>query len=254
MTLQNTLLGSKTAIITGATGGIGAGITEKFLQAGAKVVISGTNTAKLETFKESLLKKFDKAEIFVKACNLGEKSEIESLVKEGTEMLGGKLDILVANAGITKDGLILRMSEEDWDSVLDINLKSAFLLSKDAVKIMMKQRYGKIVLISSVVGLSGNPGQVNYCSSKAGMIGFAKSLAQEVASRNITVNCIAPGFIASPMTDVLTEDQKKTILSKIPSGRLGNVMEVAEASLFLASDMSSYITGQTISVNGGMYM
>jgi 3-oxoacyl-[acyl-carrier protein] reductase len=247
-------LKGKTAIITGATGGIGASITERFLEAGAKVVISGTNQGKLEAFKDTLLTKFKDAEIFIKSCNLGEKSQIEALVKEGVEMLGGRLDILVANAGITKDGLILRMTEEDWDSVLDVNLKSAFLLSKDAVKIMMKQRYGKIVLISSVVGLSGNAGQVNYCASKAGMIGFAKSLASEVASRNITVNCVAPGFIASPMTDVLTEEQKKAILSKIPSGRLGSGGEVADASLFLASDMSSYITGQTLSVNGGMYM
>ena len=247
-------LKGKTAIITGATGGIGASITEKFLEAGAKVLISGTNLSKLEAFKESLLSKFKDAEIFVKSCNLGEKSQIESLMKEGVEMLGGRLDILIANAGITKDGLILRMSEDDWDSVLDVNLKSSFLLSKDAVKVMMKQRYGKIVLISSVVGLSGNPGQVNYCASKAGMIGVAKSLSQEVASRNITVNCVAPGFIASPMTDVLTEEQKKAILSKIPSGRLGSGAEIADTTLFLASDMSSYITGQTISVNGGMYM
>jgi 3-oxoacyl-[acyl-carrier protein] reductase len=247
-------LKGKTAIITGATGGIGANITEKFLEAGAKILISGTNLTKLETFKESLLTKFRDAEILIKPCNLGEKLEIENLMKEGVEMLGGRLDILVANAGITKDGLIIRMTEEDWDNVLDVNLKSCFLLSKDAVKIMMKQRYGKIVLISSVVGLSGNPGQVNYCASKAGIIGFAKSLSQEVASRNITVNCVAPGFISSPMTDVLTEEQKKLILSKIPTARLGSGGEIANATLFLASDMSSYITGQTISVNGGMYM
>lgn len=249
-------LQEKTAIITGATGGIGAAIAESLVKAGAKVVLSGTSTEKLEGFKAKLLGLCPGAsgKIFIKACNLGSTTEVADLMKEGVEMLGGKLDVLVANAGITKDGLILRMKEEDWDEVLDINLKSAFLLSKDAVKIMMKQKYGKIVLISSVVGLSGNPGQVNYCASKAGMVGFAKSLAQEVASRNITVNVVAPGFIKSPMTDELTEAQTQTILSKIPQNRYGLPAEVANAVLFLSSDLSSYITGQTISVNGGMYM
>lgn len=247
-------LQGKTAIITGSTGGIGMAIAQKLILAGAKVLLSGTSNAKLESFKNSLLTQFPNAEIFTKACNLGDKTEIEQLMKEGTAMLGGKLDILIANAGITKDGLIIRMQEEDWNSVLDVNLKSSFLLCKDAVKTMMKQRYGKIILISSVVGLSGNPGQVNYCASKAGMIGFAKSLAQEVASRNITVNCIAPGFIESQMTDVLTEEQKKAILSKVPQGRLGTPEEVANATAFLASDLSSYITGHVLSVNGGLYM
>lgn len=248
------LLQGKTAIITGSTGGIGMSITKQLLQAGAKVVISGTNEDKLSKFREELLTCFPNAEIFTKACNLKNKEELELLIKEGSKMLGDRLDILVANAGITKDGLIIRMQEEDWDSVLDTNLKSTFLLCKDAVKIMMKQKYGKIVLISSVVGLSGNPGQVNYCSSKAGMIGFAKSLSQEVATRGITVNCVAPGFIKSQMTDALNEAQKNTILTKVPQGKLGDPNDVANAVLFLASDQSSYITGHVLNVNGGLYM
>jgi 3-oxoacyl-[acyl-carrier protein] reductase len=247
-------LKNKTAILTGSTGGIGMAIAEAFVVAGAKVVLSGTSDEKLNAFREVLLKSNPEAEIFTKSCNLASKQEIEALMKEGTEMLRGRLDILVANAGITKDGLVMRMPEADWDDVIDVNLKSCFLLSKDAVKTMMKQRYGRIVLISSVVGLSGNPGQVNYCASKAGMIGFAKSLAQEVATRNITVNCIAPGFIESPMTKALNESQTSDILSKIPQARLGTAKEVANATLFLASDLSSYITGQTIGVNGGLHM
>jgi 3-oxoacyl-[acyl-carrier protein] reductase len=248
------LLKGKTAIITGSTGGIGMAITKQLLESGAKVVISGTSEEKLSKFKEELLTCFPNAEIFIKACNLTNKEELELLVREGSKMLGDRLDILVANAGITKDGLIIRMQEEDWDSVLDTNLKSTFLLCKDAVKIMVKQKYGKIVLISSVVGLSGNPGQVNYCSSKAGMIGFAKSLSQEVATRGITVNCVAPGFIRSQMTDALNEAQKNTILTKVPQGKLGNPSDVANAVLFLASDQSSYITGHVLNVNGGLYM
>ena len=246
-------LQGKTAIITGASGGIGASISENFIKNGAKVVLSGSNKEKLESFANKLKTEYSNAEIFTISCNLGSPSEIANLIKSGTEALGGKLDILIANAGITKDGLILRMSEEDWDTVLDVNLKSTFLLSRDATKIMMKQRYGKIILISSVVGLTGNPGQVNYSASKAGMIGFAKSLAQEVASRNINVNCIAPGFIKSPMTDDLTEEQTKMILSKIPKNKYGMPEDIANTALFLASDLSNYITGQTISVNGGMF-
>jgi 3-oxoacyl-[acyl-carrier protein] reductase len=243
----------KTAIITGASGGIGAAISENLVKLGAKVVLSGSNSEKLEKFANELRAKYRNSEIFTISCDLASPSEISSLIKLGTEKLGGKLDVLIANAGITKDGLIVRMSEEDWDSVIDVNLKSTFLLSRDATKIMMKQRSGRIILISSVVGLSGNAGQTNYCASKAGMIGFAKALAQEVGSRNVTVNCIAPGFIKSPMTEVLTEEQTKTILSKIPQNRYGLPEEVANAVSFIASDLASYITGQTISVNGGMY-
>ena len=243
----------KTAIITGASGGIGAAISENLVKLGAKVVLSGSNSEKLEKFANELRVKYANSEISTISCDLASPSEISSLIKLGTEKLGGKLDVLIANAGITKDGLIVRMSENDWDSVLDVNLKSTFLLSRDATKIMMKQRSGRIILISSVVGLSGNAGQTNYCASKAGMIGFAKALAQEVGSRNVTVNCIAPGFIKSPMTEVLTEEQTKTILSKIPQNRYGLPEEVANAVSFIASDLASYITGQTISVNGGMY-
>jgi 3-oxoacyl-[acyl-carrier protein] reductase len=243
----------KTAIITGASGGIGAAISENLVKLGAKVVLSGSNSEKLEKFANELRTKYANSEIFTISCDLASPSEISSLIKLGTEKLGGKLDVLIANAGITKDGLIVRMSEDDWDSVIDVNLKSTFLLSRDATKIMMKQRSGRIILISSVVGLSGNAGQTNYCASKAGMIGFAKALAQEVGSRNVTVNCIAPGFIKSPMTEVLTEEQTKTILSKIPQNRYGLPEEVANAVSFIASDLASYITGQTISVNGGMY-
>lgn len=246
-------LKDKTAVITGATGGIGRAIAENLVRNGVKVMLSGTNIEKLNSLKVELEQQIKDAVIFTKPCNLTSQEEIVNLIKEANEKLT-RVDILVANAGITKDGLIIRMSESDWDSVVDTNLKSTFFLSKEVVKLMMKQKYGKIVLISSVVGLAGNPGQVNYCASKAGMIGFAKSLAIEVASRNITVNCVAPGFIKSPMTDALNEAQTSAILSKIPVGKYGLVEDVANAVNFLSSDFSSYITGQTISVNGGMYM
>lgn len=247
-------LENKTAIITGSTGGIGKEVAFNFASLGVKMLLSGTSFDKLTSLQNEIKQAYPKAEVFVKPCNLSNTIDVSNLIKEGTEMLGGRLDILVANAGITKDGLLVRMSEEDWDAVLDINLKSTFVLTRDAVKIMMKQKYGKIVLISSVVGLSGNAGQANYCASKAGMVGFAKSVACEVASRNITVNCVAPGFIASPMTEALTDEQKKAILSKIPANKLGTGRDVANAVAFLASDFSSYITGETISINGGMYM
>lgn len=246
-------LKGKCALVTGATGGIGRAISENLIQNGAKVMLSGTDLEKLSKMKDEMLSKYEQAEVFIKPCNLKNSGDIINLVKESVSVFQ-RCDILVANAGITRDGLILRMSEEDWDDVLDTNLKSAFLIAKEAVKIMMKQKYGKIILISSVVGISGNPGQVNYCASKAGIVGFAKSLAQEVASRNININCVAPGFIYSKMTEALTEEQKRSIMSKIPMGRYGLPVEVANAVTFLSSDLSSYITGQTISVNGGMYM
>ena len=245
---------NKTAIITGSTGGIGREIAFKFAALGAQILLSGTNQAKLETLQKEIKDLYKEAKVFIKPCNLLNINEVSTLIKEGVEMLGGKLDILIANAGVTKDGLLVRMSEDDWDYVIDTNLKSTFVLCRDSIKIMMKQRYGKIVLVSSVVGLSGNPGQANYCASKAGMIGFAKAIAAEVASRNITVNCVAPGFIASPMTEALTQDQTQAIFSKIPAGRLGTGKEVADAVTFLSSDLSTYITGETININGGMYM
>lgn len=243
----------KSALITGATGGIGKAIAECFIQGGAKVMLSGTDSSKLDILKEQLMSRYSKAQIFTKPCNLKDKAQIIELVKEAQEKLQ-KLDTLIANAGITKDNLIIRMQEQDWDDVLDINLKSTFLLSKETVKTMLKQRHGRIILISSVVGLTGNPGQVNYCASKAGLIGFAKSLALETASRNITVNCVAPGFIKSPMTDALNETQTASILGKIPAGRYGSPEDVASVVSFLTSDCASYITGQTISVNGGLHM
>lgn len=248
------ILQNKTAIITGSTGGIGKEIAFTFAKQGAKVLLSGTSEAKLLALKQEIEAEIAGVQIYTKSCNLLNSEDISNLIKEGTQLLGSRLDILVANAGVTKDGLIIRMNEEDWDTVIDTNLKSTFLLCRDATKIMMKQKYGKIVLISSVVGVSGNAGQVNYCASKAGMIGFAKSLATEIASRNITVNCVAPGFIESPMTQILTEEQTKSIFQKIPMGRLGSGKEVADSVLFLSSDLSSYITGETINVNGGMYM
>ena len=241
-------LTGKTALVTGATGGIGGAIARALHAQGATVVLSGTREAVLQDLAKELGER-----AFAAAANLSDPESVDGLVARAEEAAGAPLDILVANAGITKDGLLMRMKDEDFADVLKVNLESYFRLTRAAVKGMMKRRAGRIIGVTSVVGVTGNPGQTNYSASKAGMIGFSKSLAQEVGSRGITVNCIAPGFIASPMTDVLNDQQRDTILSKIPAGRLGTGDEIA-AAVYLSSDEAAYVTGQTLHVNGGMAM
>lgn len=241
-------LQGKTALVTGASGGIGGAIARALDAQGARVALSGTRVDALEQVKAQL-----QHDPVVLPCNLADSAAVDHLVGQA-EAVMGRLDILVANAGITKDGLLLRMKDEDFQNVLKINLESYFRLSRAALKNMMKNRWGRIIGITSVVGVTGNPGQANYAASKAGMIGFTKALAAEVASRNVTANCIAPGFIESPMTDVLNEAQKTALLAKIPAGRLGQGADVAAAAVFLASEEAAYVTGQTLHVNGGMAM
>jgi len=242
-------LTGKTALVTGATGGIGAEIAKTLHARGASVVLSGTREAVLQELAASL-----KERAAIAPANLSDPAAVDGLIEAAESAAGSPLDILVANAGITKDGLLMRMKDEDWETVLKVNLESYFRLSRAAMRGMMKRRFGRIIGITSVVGVMGNPGQANYAASKAGMIGFSKALAQEVASRGITVNCVAPGFIESPMTDALNAQQKEAILGKIPSGRLGSGGDVAAACAYLASDEAGYITGQTLHVNGGMVM
>jgi len=242
-------LTGKTALVTGATGGIGGAIARALHAQGATVVLSGTRESVLQELAGELGER-----AFVAAANLSDPESVDGLLARAEEAAGAPLDILVANAGITKDGLLMRMKDEDWDTVLNVNLGAYFRLAKAAMRGMMKRRHGRIIGITSVVGVTGNAGQTNYAASKAGMIGFTKSLAQEVASRNITVNCIAPGFIATPMTDVLKDEQKEGLLKGIPAGRLGTGADIAAAALYLASDESAYMTGQTLHVNGGMAM
>jgi len=236
------------ALVTGASGGIGGSIAKALSDAGAKVALSGTRVEALEKAAAEIV-----GSPVILPCNLSDPAATSALVGQAEEALGG-LDILVSNAGLTKDGLLMRMKDEDWDAVLNVNLGAYFRLAKAAMRGMMKRRHGRIIGITSVVGVTGNAGQTNYAASKAGMIGFTKSLAQEVASRHITVNCIAPGFIATPMTDVLKDDQKEALLKGIPAGRLGTGADIAAAALYLASDESAYMTGQTMHVNGGMAM
>lgn len=242
-------LTGKTALVTGATGGIGGAIARALHAQGATVVLSGTREAVLQDLAGTLGER-----AVVAAADLSEAESVDGLVGRAEEAAGAGLDILVANAGITKDGLLMRMKDEDFDTVLKVNLESYFRLTRAAMKGMMKRRAGRIIGVTSVVGVTGNPGQTNYSASKAGMIGFSKSLAQEVGSRGITVNCIAPGFIASPMTDVLNDQQREGILGRIPAGRLGTGDEIAAAAVYLASDEAAYVTGQTLHVNGGMAM
>lgn len=235
-------------LITGATGGIGSTTAKSFAKQGAIVGLSGTNKAKLEKLASEISTK-----TFIYECNLSNDECLSELFdKADTEMDG--IDILVCNAGITKDNLAMRMSNEDFDNVLNINLRSSFILNRNAIKKMMKRRYGRIINISSIVGVMGNAGQANYCASKAGLIGMSKAIAMEVASRGITINCVAPGFIETPMTAVLTEEQKNKMLAEIPMGRMGQAEEIANTIIFLASKEASYITGQTLHVNGGMLM
>ncbi|MGI9365129.1 MAG: 3-oxoacyl-[acyl-carrier-protein] reductase [Rhizobiaceae bacterium] len=241
-------LSGKKALVTGASGGIGVAIAKGLHAQGAIVGLHGTREQRL---KEIAAELGDRVHIF--PANLGDAESVKELAKTAEAELGG-IDILVNNAGITKDGLFVRMSDEDWDAVLDINLKSVFQLTRDAVYPMMRRKGGRIINITSIVGVTGNPGQGNYCASKAGMIGMSKSLAMEIASRGVTVNCVAPGFISTPMTDALNDKQRDAILVTIPSKRLGTGEEVASAVVYLASDEAAYITGQTIHVNGGMAM
>ncbi len=242
-------LTGKTALVTGASGGIGGEIAKALHAAGAHVVLSGTREAALQDLALVLGERTSAV-----AANLSDAESVEGLVAAAEEAAGAGLDILVANAGITRDGLLMRMKDEDWDAVLKVNLESYFRLSRAAMRGMMKRRSGRIIGITSVVGVMGNPGQANYAASKAGMIGFSKALAQEVATRGITVNCVAPGFIESPMTEALNEQQKAQILSTIPTGRLGSGSDVAAACVYLASQEAGYMTGQTLHVNGGMAM
>ena len=241
-------LTGRRALVTGASGGIGRAIATALSEAGAKVALSGTRESVLEEVAGTL-----KGESAIVTCNLSDAEAVDGLVGRA-EAAVGPLDILIANAGITRDKLLIQMKDEDWNDVLQVNLGSYFRLTKTAVRGMMKRRYGRIIGITSVVGVTGNPGQTNYCASKAGMIGFTKSIAQEVASRGITANTIAPGFIESPMTDGLPEAQKTALLGQIPSGRLGQGADIAAAAVYLASSEAAYVTGQTLHVNGGMAM
>lgn len=242
-------LKDRTALVTGASGGIGRAIAQAMSEAGAKVVLSGTRANVLDEVAGSL-----KGDCAVVTCNLSDAEAVDGLAKQAEEAIGSPLDILVANAGITRDKLLMQMKDDDFNDVLNVNLGSYYRLTKSVVRGMMKRRHGRIIGITSIVGVTGNPGQTNYCASKAGMIGFSKSLAQEVASRGITVNTIAPGFIESPMTDVLPEQQKEALLGQIPAGKLGQGADIAAAAVYLASNEAAYVTGQTLHVNGGMAM
>ena len=245
-------LGGKTALVTGASGGIGAEIARALHHAGAVVGLSGTRVEPLEALAAEL-NQMRPGHAHVLPCNLGDAEAVEALPKQAIAAMGS-VDILVNNAGITRDNLFMRMSDEEWAQVIEINLTSTMRLCRGVLRGMMKARWGRIVNISSVVGATGNPGQGNYAASKAGMVGMSKSLAYEVASRGITVNCIAPGFIETAMTDKLTEDQKGKILAQIPAGRMGTGHEIAAAALYLASPEAAYVTGTTLHVNGGMAM
>jgi 3-oxoacyl-[acyl-carrier protein] reductase len=242
-------LSGKTALVTGASGGIGKAIAEKLHAQGAHVVLSGTRLEALETLAAALGPRTS-----LVTANLGDAASVDGLIDQAEAGAGAPIDILVSNAGLTRDGLLMRMKDEDWETVIRVNLEAYFRLSRAAMRGMMKRRWGRVIGITSVVGVTGNPGQTNYAASKAGMIGFSKALAQEVASRNVTVNCVAPGFISSPMTDVLNEQQRTGILSRIPAARLGEGAEIAAACVYLASEEAAYVTGQTLHVNGGMVM
>ncbi|MCX2723169.1 3-oxoacyl-[acyl-carrier-protein] reductase [Roseibium salinum] len=241
-------LEGKNALVTGATGGIGEAIARALHAQGAAVSLSGTRAEKLEALAADLGER-----AYVTPANLSDREAVNALLPAAEEKMGS-VDILVNNAGITRDNIFMRMKDEEWDQVLEVNLTSGFLLCRAAIKGMMKRRQGRIIGITSVVGVTGNPGQTNYAAAKAGMIGMYKSLAREVASRNITVNAIAPGFIETAMTDALNDKQKESILTSVPAGRLGTSAEIASAALYLASDEAAYVTGQTLHVNGGMAM
>ena len=240
-------LTGKTALVTGATGGIGGAIARALHAQGAKVAVSGTRCEVLDALAAEL------GGAPVLPCNLADKDAVEALVPAAEQALG-QLDVLVANAGITKDNLLVQLRDEDWDQVLNVNLTATFRLARAAVKGMMRRRFGRIIGITSVVGVTGNPGQSNYTASKAGMIGMFKSIGKEYAKRGVTANCVAPGFIATPMTDKLNDKQREAILAMVPAARLGTGADVAAAVVYLASDEAAYVTGQTLHVNGGMAM
>jgi 3-oxoacyl-[acyl-carrier protein] reductase len=241
-------LSGKTALVTGASGGIGSAIARALAAQGARLAVSGSNEGKLEAFRSEL-----DGEHVALAANLSDAAAVDGLVPRAVEALG-RLDILINNAGVTRDNLAMRMKDEEWSDVIRINLEAAFRLSRAALKPMMRAKYGRIISITSVVGATGNPGQANYAASKAGIVGMSKALAQEVASRNITVNCIAPGFIRSAMTEALPDAQKESLLGRIPAGKLGEGNDIAAAAVYLASREAAYVTGQTLHVNGGMAM
>jgi 3-oxoacyl-[acyl-carrier protein] reductase len=241
-------LSGKTALVTGATGGLGGAIAKALQAQGATVALSGTRREILDALAAEIGER-----THVLPCNLADKHEVEALVPKADEVMG-QLDILVANAGITRDNLFVQLKDDDWDQVIDVNLTSTFRLARAAVRGMMRRRFGRVIGITSVVGVTGNPGQGNYAASKAGMIGLIKSVGAEYARRGITANCVAPGFIATPMTDKLNEKQREAILSRVPAGRLGTAEDVAAAVVFLASNEANYMTGQTLHVNGGMAM
>ena len=242
-------LSGMTALVTGASGGLGSAIVKALVDQGATVAVSGSNEAKLKEFAAGI---GDKA--IPLPCNLGDAASVDALVPAAVEALGGKLDIIVNNAGITRDNLAMRMKDEEFTDVLKVNLEAAFRIMRAAMKPMMKARFGRIINITSVVGVTGNPGQANYVASKAGLIGMSKAFAQEVASRGITVNCVAPGFMTSAMTDALNDQQKAGILAKIPTGAMGAGNDIGAAVAYLASKEAGYVTGQTLHVNGGMAM
>ena len=241
-------LSGKTALVTGASGGIGEAVAKSLHGQGATVVLHGMRAEKLEALSAEL---GDRS--YVVTANLGDREAVAGVIDAASEK-AGPVSILVNNAGITRDNLAMRMKDEEWDQVLEVNLTASMILCRAALRNMMKARHGRIISISSIVGVTGNPGQTNYAASKAGMIGYSKSLAQEVASRGVTVNIVAPGFIETPMTDALSDAQKDTLLGRVPAGRLGQVGEIAAAVTYLASDEAAYVTGATIHVNGGMAM
>ena len=238
-----------TALVTGASGGLGSSIAKALSAQGARLALSGSNVAKLEAFAKEL-----GGDHVVLACNLSDPVAVDALVPAAVAALGGKLDILVNNAGVTRDNLLMRMKDEEFDEVIAINLGAAFRLMRSAARPMMKARFGRIVSVTSVVGQTGNPGQANYVASKAGLEGMTKAVAQELASRGVTANCVAPGFMTSAMTDALTDAQKDGILSRIPAGAMGNGDDIGAAVVYLASREAGYVTGQTLHVNGGMAM
>jgi 3-oxoacyl-[acyl-carrier protein] reductase len=242
-------LSGKTALVTGASGGIGSAVAKALAAQGARVALSGTRAEALQKVAVEIGE-----DAVILPCNLGDAEAVEALIPAAVEALGGKLDILVNNAGVTRDNLVMRMKDDEWSDVIRINLEAAFRLIRAASKPMMKARVGRVITITSVVGTTGNPGQANYAASKGGLTAMSKALAQELASRNITVNCVAPGFITSPMTDVLPDAQKDALTSRIPAGRLGDGADIGAAVVYLASDEAAYVTGQTIHVNGGMAM
>jgi 3-oxoacyl-[acyl-carrier protein] reductase len=241
-------LTGKTALVTGATGGIGGAIARAFHKQGATVALSGTRREVLDTIAGEL-----KERVHVLPCNLSNTDEVEALVPSAEKAMG-QLDILVCNAGITRDNLFVQLKDEDWDQVIAVNLSATFRLTRAATRLMMRKRFGRLIGITSVVGVTGNAGQGNYTAAKAGMIGMFKSIGQEYARRNVTANCIAPGFIATAMTDALNEKQRAAILEKVPAGRLGTSDDIAAAAVYLASNEAAYVTGQTLHVNGGMAM